>query len=169
MRHAGKLEIAFAAIAFLLRVLAFLSGVLGGREAVQRPSHLRRHAPTRPLGYNGYARNTSPDDRQAGRRRGPFREVLQRVGMDASVDGDDPHGRLSQGPPGDRLPLVHGPGLPTLAAILRKAGYDTRAYVSHVFLKPIYGFGDGFGSFDFSVLNVGHPHDVSTGRSSPTS
>jgi len=61
------------------------------------------------------------------------------------------------------------PELPTLAGTLRRAGYDTRAYVSHVFLKPIYGFGDGFGSFDFSVLDVGHPTTSRRDGSSRTS
>jgi arylsulfatase A-like enzyme len=56
------------------------------------------------------------------------------------------------------------PEVPTLAGILRKNGYDTRAYVSHVFLKPIYGFGEGFRSFDYSVLNLGRTHDVSTSK-----
>jgi arylsulfatase A-like enzyme len=53
--------------------------------------------------------------------------------------------------------------LPTLASILRGAGYDTRAFVSHMLLTPTYGFNKGFRKFDFSVLQVGHPHDVSTG------
>ncbi|MEJ2723005.1 MAG: sulfatase, partial [bacterium] len=70
-----------------------------------------------------------------------------------------------------RYPRDHGatdfhwavdPTLPTLAGILRGQGYDTRAYVSHVILKPEYGLADGFKSYDYSVLNVGHPHDVST-------
>ncbi len=52
--------------------------------------------------------------------------------------------------------------LPTLASILRAAGYDTRAFVSHMLLTPTYGFNKGFRKFDYSVLQVGHPHDVST-------
>jgi arylsulfatase A-like enzyme len=54
--------------------------------------------------------------------------------------------------------------LPVLPGILRRNGYDTRGYVSHVMLTPTYGIGDGFVSFDYSVLNIGHPHDVSTAR-----
>ena len=49
-----------------------------------------------------------------------------------------------------------------LASILRRAGYDTQGYVSHVMLTPTYGIGDGFANFDYSVLNIGHPHDVAT-------
>lgn len=52
----------------------------------------------------------------------------------------------------------------TLADILRGEGYDTRGYVSHVILKPSYGFSEGFRHYDFSVLNIGHPHDVATAR-----
>ncbi len=52
--------------------------------------------------------------------------------------------------------------LPTLASILRAAGYDTRAFVSHMLLTPTYGFNKGFRKYDSSVLQVGHPHDVST-------
>jgi len=52
----------------------------------------------------------------------------------------------------------------TLADMVRAEGYDTRGYVSHVILKPSYGFAEGFRHYDFSVLNVGHPHDVATAR-----
>lgn len=70
-----------------------------------------------------------------------------------------------------RHPREHGatdfhwsvaPNLPTLAGTLKRAGYDTRAFVSHLILKPEYGLADGFKSYDYSVLNVGHPHDVAT-------
>lgn len=54
--------------------------------------------------------------------------------------------------------------LPTLAGILRAAGYDTYGFVSHVMLTPTYGIGAGFEHFDFSVLNVGHPHEVMTSQ-----
>ena len=54
------------------------------------------------------------------------------------------------------------PGLPTMASILRRHGYDTHGFVSHVILKPGYGLAEGFKSYDFSVLNTGHPHDVAT-------
>jgi arylsulfatase A-like enzyme len=54
--------------------------------------------------------------------------------------------------------------LPTLTSVLRANGYDTFGYVSHVMLTPTYGIGDGFAHFDFSVLNVGNPHEVSTAQ-----
>jgi arylsulfatase A-like enzyme len=72
-----------------------------------------------------------------------------------------------------RLPSDHGAtdfhwsldaALPTLASILRSNGYDTYGFVSHVMLTPSYGMGDGFSHFDFSVLNVGDPHEVTTSQ-----
>ncbi len=54
--------------------------------------------------------------------------------------------------------------LPTLAGILRRQGYDTRGFVSHVILKPSYGVAEGFSAYDYSVLGNGHPHDVATAR-----
>ena len=72
-----------------------------------------------------------------------------------------------------RLPSEHGAtdfhwsldaSLPTLASLLRKNGYDTYGFVSHVMLTPSYGMGDGFSHFDFSVLNVGDPHEVTTAQ-----
>jgi arylsulfatase A-like enzyme len=54
--------------------------------------------------------------------------------------------------------------LPTLAGMLRSNGYDTYGFVSHVMLTPSYGMGDGFAHFDFSVLNVGDPHEVTTAQ-----
>jgi arylsulfatase A-like enzyme len=72
-----------------------------------------------------------------------------------------------------RLPSEHGAtdfhwsldaSLPTLASILRTNGYDTHGFVSHVMLTPTYGMGEGFSHFDFSVLNVGDPHEVTTAQ-----
>ncbi|MEJ2085989.1 MAG: sulfatase, partial [Acidobacteriota bacterium] len=47
-------------------------------------------------------------------------------------------------------------------AILSEAGYDTRGFVSHIMLSPKHGFAKGFDVYDDSVLDVGHPHKVST-------
>ena len=54
--------------------------------------------------------------------------------------------------------------MPTLASILRRHRYDTYGFVSHVMLTPTYGMGEGFSHFDFSVLNVGDPHEVTTAK-----
>lgn len=72
-----------------------------------------------------------------------------------------------------RYPSEHGAtdfhwsleaSMPTLASLLREHGYDTYGFVSHVMLTPTYGMGEGFSHFDFSVLNVGDPHEVTTAR-----
>jgi arylsulfatase A-like enzyme len=72
-----------------------------------------------------------------------------------------------------RYPSEHGAtdfhwsleaSMPTLASILRDHGYDTYGFVSHVMLTPTYGMGEGFSHFDFSVLNVGDPHEVTTAQ-----
>jgi arylsulfatase A-like enzyme len=54
--------------------------------------------------------------------------------------------------------------IPTLASMLQDHGYDTYGFVSHVMLTPTYGMGEGFSHFDFSVLNVGDPHEVTTSQ-----
>jgi len=72
-----------------------------------------------------------------------------------------------------RYPSEHGAtdfhwsleaSMPTLATMLRDHGYDTYGFVSHVMLTPTYGMGEGFSHFDFSVLNVGDPHEVTTAQ-----
>jgi len=52
----------------------------------------------------------------------------------------------------------------TLAEVLRENGYHTRAYVSHTIFEPRYGYNQGFDVYDLSVLEKGHPHNVSTSR-----
>lgn len=39
--------------------------------------------------------------------------------------------------------------VPTLASLLRGAGYATRAITSHLYVSPAYGLGEGFERFDF--------------------
>ncbi|MDH3198742.1 MAG: sulfatase, partial [Candidatus Krumholzibacteria bacterium] len=54
--------------------------------------------------------------------------------------------------------------MPTLASVLGAHGYVTHGYVSHVTLTPSYGIGNDFHHYDYSVLDVGHPHDVATAK-----
>jgi choline-sulfatase len=54
-------------------------------------------------------------------------------------------------------------GMPNLASILGRNGYETSAFVSHIVLGKEQGIARGFDEFDDSVLDVGHPHVVSTG------
>jgi arylsulfatase A-like enzyme len=116
------------------------------------------------LGYHGYGRDTSP--------------VIDRLAAGGVVFENN----YSQS--GWTLPSIatiftghypkdHGATdfhwsidvtMPTLAATLRKAGYTTHGYVSHVMLTPSYGIGDGFSNYDYTVLNSGHPHDIETSK-----
>ena len=50
----------------------------------------------------------------------------------------------------------------TLAERLSEDGYQTHGYVTHVLLVPDYGLNRGFDVYDYSVLDKGHPHDIST-------
>jgi arylsulfatase A-like enzyme len=148
-------------------VLGATAAALGGCSGDRRQSVILISIDTlRPdrLGYHGYRRDTSPaiDEFAAGGVR--FSTCYSVSGwtlpsMATILTGEYPkdHGATD-------FHWSIDPMLPSLATILRREGYDTRAYVSHVFLKPIYGFGEGFASFDFSVLNLGEPHEVSSGK-----
>jgi len=52
----------------------------------------------------------------------------------------------------------------TLAERLSQDGYETRGYVTHVLCLPEYGLNRGFDGYDHSVLDKGHPHDISTSK-----
>lgn len=52
--------------------------------------------------------------------------------------------------------------LTTMAQMLKSRGYNTGGFVSHIVLKRAFGLATGFDTYDDSVLNVGHPHKVST-------
>jgi arylsulfatase A-like enzyme len=116
------------------------------------------------LGYMGHARDTSPAIDQLAAEGVRFEKCYSVSGwtlpsMATILTGMYPRDHLATD-----FHWSMDPALPTMAGILRAQGYDTRAYVSHVLLKPSYGFGDGFAKFDYSVLDVGHPHRVSTAK-----
>jgi len=115
------------------------------------------------LGFGGHLRKTSPFLDALAKRSVVYPNVYSVSGWTLPSIAT-----LMTG----RYPLEHGATdfhwrvdatLPTLAGILRRQGYDTRGFVSHIVLTPEYGVADGFESYDFSVLNIGHPHKVSTG------
>jgi arylsulfatase A-like enzyme len=114
------------------------------------------------LGYNGYSRSTSPAVDRLAKEGLVFDESYSVSGWTLPSVATILTGMY---------PLDHGAtdlhwslddDMETLASILKGLDYDTRGYVSHVMLKPAYGFAKGFKSYDYSVLNYGHPHDVST-------
>jgi arylsulfatase A-like enzyme len=52
--------------------------------------------------------------------------------------------------------------LTTMAEVLHDRGYDTGAFVSHLVFRKERGLAAGFDTYDATVLDVGHPHKVST-------
>jgi arylsulfatase A-like enzyme len=114
------------------------------------------------LGYCGHTRNTSPNIDSIAAEGVVFERCYSQTGwtlpaMATIFTGEYPK---DHGATDFHFRMDHR--LPTLASILRELGYDTRGYVSHVVLTPRYGFAKGFRKFDYSVLNLGHPHDVAT-------
>jgi arylsulfatase A-like enzyme len=116
------------------------------------------------LSYNGHARATSPTLDALAREGVVFERCYSQSGwtlpsMATVLTGRHPrqHGAIDFGRRID-------PALPTLASLLGAEGYETLAFVSHVLLTPATGMDTGFETFDDSVLDVGHPHEVSTGK-----
>jgi len=114
------------------------------------------------LGLGGHDRPTSPTLDRFAREAVLFRRSYSQAGwtlpsLASLFTGQYPgrHGAVDFDSGVD-------PGLPTLATLLSAAGYDTRAFVSHVLLRPEYGLARGFDRYDGSVLRVGNPHEVST-------
>jgi arylsulfatase A-like enzyme len=163
MRHGKRRGIPFVAIVLLVALSLFYQGCSREKRYnvllicvdTLRPDH---------LGYNGYSRNTSPAIDKLASEGVRFEKGYSAAGwtlpsMATILTGLYPKDHLATD-----FHWAMDPAVPTLAAILRWNGYDTRAYVSHVFLKPMYGFGEGFRSFDYSVLNVGDSQQVSTAK-----
>jgi arylsulfatase A-like enzyme len=116
------------------------------------------------LSYNGHERETSPTLDALAAEGVVFERCYSQSGwtlpsMASVLTGRHPteHGAIDFGRRID-------PGLPTLASLLGERGYRTLAFVSHVLLTPQVGMDHGFETFDDSVLDIGHPHDVSTGK-----
>jgi arylsulfatase A-like enzyme len=114
------------------------------------------------LGYSGHFRDTSPNIDELAREGLVFERCYSQAGWTLPAMATIFTGRYPKdhGATDFHRRLDHR--LPTLASILSERGYDTRGYVSHVILTPRYGLAKGFRKFDYSVLNVGHPHDVAT-------
>lgn len=114
------------------------------------------------LGFGGYGRDTSPVLDKLAEESLVFPNAYSVAGWTLPSVAT-----LLTG----RYPKDHGAtdfhwslemSVPTMAGILRRNGYDTRGFVSHVTLTPTFGIADGFAKFDFSVLDVGDPHLVTT-------
>jgi arylsulfatase A-like enzyme len=155
---------AYCVIAVIVAVSAALTS-LYGCSSEQRHSVLFICVDTlRPdrLGYAGNQRDTSPTIDGLAADGVVFENTYSVSGWTLPSMATMFTGRYPRDHGATDFHWAVDAALPTLAGILRREGYDTRAYVSHVILKPQYGLADGFKSYDYSVLNVGHPHDVAT-------
>ncbi len=156
-----------SAVAVLLMTVVTAAVWLGGCSGEKRYNVLFICVDTlRPdrLGYNGHSRPTSPAIDKLSGEGMRFPKCYSAAGwtlpsMATMFTGQYPkdHGATD-------FQWSVAPHVPTLAGMLRREGYDTRAYVSHLILKPEFGLADGFKSYDYSVLNVGHPHKVATSK-----
>jgi arylsulfatase A-like enzyme len=116
------------------------------------------------LGYNGHARPTSPRLDRLAREGVVFTNAVSVSGWTLPSMATVFTGHYPKDHGATDFHWSLDASLPTLTSILRRNGYDTFGYVSHIMLTPTYGMGDGFAHFDFSVLNVGHPHEVATAQ-----
>jgi len=114
------------------------------------------------LGYEGHGRPTSPAIDRLAEQGVRFEHAYSQAGwtlpsLATVLTGLPPsqHGAVD-------FEAALDPHLPTLATWLAERGYDTRAFVSHVLLRPHYGLARGFAEYDDSVLQVGNPHLVAT-------
>lgn len=115
------------------------------------------------LGYAGHTRPTSPAIDELAREGLVFPNTYSVSGWTLPSIATILTGRYPRDHGATDFHWTVDAGLPTLAGILRNKGYDTRAFVSHVILTPSYGLADGFRVYDASILDVGHPHNVSSG------
>jgi arylsulfatase A-like enzyme len=116
------------------------------------------------LGCYGHDRDTSPTIDRLAREGVRFDNAYSVAGWTLPAIATIMTGRYPRDHGATDFHWSMDPALPTMAGKLRRLGYDTRGYISHVILQPRYGLGEGFKSYDYSVLNVGHPHDVATAK-----
>jgi len=116
------------------------------------------------LGYGGNARNTSTRIDRMAKEGIAYTNATSVAGWTLPAMATIFTGRLPSDHGATDFHWSLDASLPSLASILRSNGYDTYGFVSHVMLTPTYGMGEGFSHFDFSVLNVGDPHEVTTAR-----
>jgi arylsulfatase A-like enzyme len=116
------------------------------------------------LGYAGYDRPVSANIDALAARGIVFTDAHSQAGWTLPALASMLTGRYPSATGATDFHLSLKWGLPTVAGLLRKGGYDTRGFVSHLLLTPQNGLSSGFTKYDYSVLRLGHPHDTSTGR-----
>ena len=115
------------------------------------------------LGYAGHDRDVSPNVDALAERGLVFTNAYSQSGWTLPSMASIMTGLYPGATGATDFHLSLKWGVPTLAGVLRKNGYDTRGFVSHMLLTPQHGLSSGFSEFDYSVLQLGHPHDASTG------
>jgi arylsulfatase A-like enzyme len=115
------------------------------------------------LGYGGHTRPTSPAIDELARQGLVFPNSYSVSGWTLPSIATILTGRYPREHGATDFHWAVDLTLPSLANLLRRRGYDTRAFVSHVILTPTYGLADGFKVYDASVLDIGHPHNISSG------
>ncbi len=142
--------------------------VSGCSQEVERPLNLvlitiDTLRPDR-LGYTGHERATSPVIDGLAREGVVFENNYSVSGWTLPSVVSLLTGRYPRDHGATDFHLSKAKSVSTLAEIMTARGYDSRGFVSHVLLRPHYGVAEGFGAFDYSVLNRGNPHDVATAR-----
>ncbi len=114
------------------------------------------------LGFSGHDRNTSPAIDRLAAEGVRFQTTYSQAGWTLPAVATLLTGRYPSEHGAVELDYAMDPDVATLATLLGAAAYQTIAYVSHVMLSPEHGLAEGFDIYDDSILDVGHPHKVST-------
>jgi arylsulfatase A-like enzyme len=116
------------------------------------------------IGSLGYERDTTPNIDRLAREATVFEQAyshapwtMSSVASILTSLAPRDHGITQWGQP---LSTSHL----TLAEHLSWQGYRTSAFVSHVIFDPRYNFDQGFQDYDYSALQGGHPHKMSTSK-----
>lgn len=115
------------------------------------------------MGIYGYTRNTTPNLDKLGEESAVFLNAYS----NAPITPTSLTSLLTSIHPHDHQVNWNGKlssNYTTLAEILRLHGYHTEAYVSHYILTPEYGLNQGFDYYDYSVLNKGDPHNITSSK-----
>jgi len=155
-------------IQILLVTIATLIVSLGGCAREERPLNLVLITvdTLRPdhLGYNGHSRPTSPVVDRLASEGVVFTSAYSAAGWTLPSVATILTGRYPKDHGATDFHWSIDTEIPTLASVLDAHGYATHGYVSHVTLTPSYGIGNDFDHYDYSALDVGHPHDVATAK-----
>ena len=116
------------------------------------------------LGYAGLDRPVSPEIDRLAASGVVFEQAFSQAGWTLPSIATVLTGRYPSEHGAIQTDRAVAGSIDTLAELLGDLGYETRAHVSHVMLRPRSGLARGFDVYDDSVLEVGRPHKVATAR-----